>query len=113
MAKWNELPKHYQAILTAAAHEAGSWFLAKYDQSNPPALKRLIAQGAILKPFPAAVMDAAYAANQAACDEEAAKNPRFQRMYESVKAFRKDAYQWWQVNELTFDTYQVRMETRG
>jgi branched-chain amino acid transport system permease protein len=24
MAKWNELPKHYQAILTAAAHDAGS-----------------------------------------------------------------------------------------
>jgi hypothetical protein len=33
-------------------------------------------------------------------------------MYDSVRAFRKDAYQWWQVNELTFDAYQVRMETR-
>ena len=113
MAKWNELPKHYQAILTSAAHDAGSWFLAKYDHSNPAALKRLIGQGAVLKPFPAAVMDAGYKATEETCAEEAAKNPRFQKMYDSVRAFRKDAYQWWQVNELTFDTYQVRMETRG
>ena len=50
---------------------------------------------------------------QDACAEEAEKNPRFKTMYDSVRAFRKDAYQWWQVNELTFDTYQVRMETRS
>ncbi|NJM92290.1 MAG: ABC transporter substrate-binding protein [Rhodospirillaceae bacterium] len=113
MAKWKELPKSYQAILTSAVHDAGSWFLSKYDYSNPGALKRLIAQGAILKPFPQAVMDAGYKATEEACAEEAAKNPRFKKMYDSVRAFRKDAYQWWQVNELTFDSYQVRMETRS
>jgi TRAP-type mannitol/chloroaromatic compound transport system substrate-binding protein len=57
-------------------------------------------------------MDAGYRATEEACAEEAGKNPRFKKMYESVKAFRKDAYQWWQVNEATFDNYQVRMETR-
>jgi hypothetical protein len=30
-----------------------------------------------------------------------------------VRAFRKDAYQWWQVNEATFDNYQIRMATRS
>ena len=112
MAKWNELPKYYQAILTSAAHDAGTWFTAKYDHSNPAALKRLIAQGAVLKPFPIPVMDAAYRATEEACAEEAAKNARFKKMYDSVSAFRKDAYQWWQVNELSFDTYQVRAQTR-
>ena len=112
MAKWNELPKHYQAIVTAAAHEAGSWFLAKYDHSNPAALKRLIGQGAQLRGFSTDIMNAAYAATTEACNEEAEKNPRFKKLYESVKAFRKDAYQWWQVNELSFDAYQVRQETR-
>ena len=113
MDKWNELPASYKAILTSAAHGTGSWILAKYDYANPVSLKRLIAQGAILKPFPAAVMDAAYKATDEACAEEAAKNPRFEKMYDSVRAFRKDAYQWWQVNELTFDSFQVRMETRS
>ena len=58
-------------------------------------------------------MDAGYKATEEACDEEAAKSPRFKKMYDSVRAFRKDAYQWWQVNVLTFDSYQVRMETRS
>ena len=113
MPKWNELPAPYKAALTAAAHEAGSWMMAKYDYTNPPALKQLIGQGAILKPFPPAIMDASYKATQEACTEESEKNPRFKTIYDSMRAFRKDAYQWWQVNELTFDTYQVRMETRG
>jgi TRAP-type mannitol/chloroaromatic compound transport system substrate-binding protein len=113
MDKWNELPANYKAILTAAAHEAGSWMMSKYDYTNPAALKQLIAQGALLRPFPPDVMDAAYKATQETCDDEAAKNPRFKKIYDSVKAFRKDAYQWWQVNELSFDTYQVRMETRS
>ena len=112
MAKWNELPAHYKAVVTAAAHEAGSWFLAKYDHSNPAALKRLIGQGAILRSFSPEIMDAAYTATNEACAEEADKNPRFKKLHDSVRAFRKDAYQWWQVNELTFDTFQTRMETR-
>ena len=112
LAKWNELPAPYKAVLTAAAHEAGSWMMAKYDYANPPALKQLIAQGAQLRPFSQEIMDAAYKATQEACAEEAEKNPRFRTIYDSVRAFRKDAYQWWQVTELTFDAYQVRMETR-
>jgi TRAP-type mannitol/chloroaromatic compound transport system substrate-binding protein len=112
LAKWNELPAAYKAVLTAAAHEAGSWMTARYDATNPPALKQLIAQGAQLRPFSQAIMDAAHKATQDVCGEEAEKNPRFKKIYDSLRAFRKEAYQWWQVNELTFDAYQVRMETR-
>jgi TRAP-type mannitol/chloroaromatic compound transport system substrate-binding protein len=112
LAKWNELPAAYKAVLTAAAREAGLWMVAKYDASNPPALKRLIAQGAQLRPFSSAIMDAAYQATLDTCAEESEKNPRFKKIYESVRTFRKEAYQWWQVNELTFDTYQVHRETR-
>jgi len=43
--KWNELPKPYQAALTAACGEANSWMPAKYDEQNPQALRRLIASG--------------------------------------------------------------------
>jgi TRAP-type mannitol/chloroaromatic compound transport system substrate-binding protein len=85
---------------------------ARYDATNPPALKQLIAQGAQLRLFSQAIMDAAHKATQDVCGEEAEKNPRFKKIYDSLRAFRKEAYQWWQVNELTFDAYQVRMETR-
>jgi TRAP-type mannitol/chloroaromatic compound transport system substrate-binding protein len=43
--KWNSLPKHYQAVLTQACLTANCWMMAKYDQLNPPALKKLMAGG--------------------------------------------------------------------
>src|SRR5881296_4578735 len=49
MGKWNELPKGYQAILTAACAETESWMIGKYDAENVPALRRLVANGAQLR----------------------------------------------------------------
>src|SRR3989441_1903610 len=40
-AKWNALPKNYQAIVTAAAGFANIEVTARYDARNPAALKRL------------------------------------------------------------------------
>ena len=40
--KWHELPKSYQAVLLAAARDAGNWMTGKYDAANPPAIKRLV-----------------------------------------------------------------------
>ncbi len=53
-AKWDELPKSYQAIVTAAAGLANVEELARYDARNPGALKRLVAGGAQLRAIPAA-----------------------------------------------------------
>ena len=39
LAKWNELPKHYQAAITVASGDAWDWVLGKYDSANPPALQ--------------------------------------------------------------------------
>ena len=48
-----------------ASREAGAWMTAKYDVLNPAALKRLVAAGAELRPFPQPVMEACYkAANE-------------------------------------------------
>lgn len=112
LTKWNELPPPYKAALSAAAREAGSWMTAKFDHENPPAMKRLLAAGALLRPFPPEIMDAGYRATQETCEEFAATNPRFKKMYESVRAYKHELYQWWQVCELTFDSYQVRKEGR-
>src|SRR2546425_3205401 len=55
--KWTHLPPHYKAILQSACDRANVWMQAKYDAGNPQALKRLVAAGAQLKPFPGPVMD--------------------------------------------------------
>src|SRR6185295_2501101 len=45
LAKWNELPKNYQAILATACAFANVQEQARYDARNPAALKRLVAAG--------------------------------------------------------------------
>src|SRR6478736_6211167 len=46
--KWAALPKLYQEALRSATLETNGWGAAKYDAVNPPALKRVVGQGAVL-----------------------------------------------------------------
>src|SRR5476651_114923 len=48
---WEALPKDYQAIFESACADANEWILTAYDAGNPPALKRLLANGVKLRPF--------------------------------------------------------------
>jgi TRAP-type mannitol/chloroaromatic compound transport system substrate-binding protein len=111
--KWNALPKNYQAIVQAASAEANTWMNAKYDAVNPGALRRLVASGAQLRPFPQPVMEASYKAALDTYNEVSAKNADFKKVYESMVAFRNEEYLWWQVAELGFDAFMVRMRSRG
>ena len=111
--KWNSLPKSYQAILTAACQETMVWMTGKYDAVNPGALKRLIAGGAVLKPFPQPVMEASLKAANEVYGEINAKNANFKKIYDSIAAFRNDQYQWWQVAEYGYDSFMIRERGKG
>jgi TRAP-type mannitol/chloroaromatic compound transport system substrate-binding protein len=106
--KWRSLPKSYKAILIAAAYQAGDWLTSKFDYANPPAMTRLVAAGAHLRVFSQEVMEAALKAANETYAELSQSNARFKRLHDSMMAFRADSYQWWQVCELPFDTFQVR-----
>ena len=112
LQKWNELPKNYQAILRAAAGYANTEEMARYDARNPAALKRLVAAGTQLRPFPQTVMEACLKASTEVNAETSAANPDFKKVWESTLAFRNDQYLWWQVAEYTYDTYLIRNRTR-
>lgn len=112
-AEWAKLPKHYQSILTLACEAANNWMLAKYDAVNPPALRRLIAQGTELKPFPIPVMEAALKAANEYYAEIAGRNELFKKTYESMVAFRAESLLWWQVGELSYDGFMARTKGRG
>ncbi len=105
---WEALPKEYQAILEAACHEANVDMLAKYDANNPVALKKLIANGVQLRPFPDSVLDACFKATQETYEEIASKNAKFKKIYDAWKAFRSDQIQWFQVAENRFDNFMIR-----
>ncbi len=108
LPKWNELPKAYKAVLEQAGHYANSWMMAKYDSSNPQALKRLVAAGAKLHPFSPAIMEACLKAANDLHREVAAENADFKKVLDSMTAFRNDGYLWWQVAEYSYDTFMVR-----
>jgi TRAP-type mannitol/chloroaromatic compound transport system substrate-binding protein len=111
--KWNELPKSYQSIVRSASEFAHNWMLAKYDASNPGALRRLVAGGAQLRPFPQPVMEACYKAANETYAEISAGNPDFKKIYDSMVAFRGDQYLWWQIAEYGFDSFMIRARSRG
>lgn len=112
LEKWNALPKHYQAAISTASLDTFTWVTGKYDSVNPPALKRLLAAGAILKPFPQEVLEACYGAANEIYADLAKSNPHFGKMYASLTAFRSESLAWMQVAELSFDTFMMRMRTR-
>jgi TRAP-type mannitol/chloroaromatic compound transport system substrate-binding protein len=104
---WEALPKEYQAIFEAAAHESNTLMLARYDAGNPPALRRLAAAGAQLRAFPKPVMEAGYQATQELFAEISAKNARFRKVLEHMNRFLEDQLLWFRVAESAFDNFMV------
>jgi TRAP-type mannitol/chloroaromatic compound transport system substrate-binding protein len=108
LAKWNELPKHYQAILLGAGTLANCVELGRYDARNPAALRKLIAGGAELRAFSPAILEACLKASNEVNAETSAANPDFKKVLESMQAFRNEEYFWWQVAEYSYDTFMIR-----
>ena len=111
--KWAELPKSYQAILAAAAGYANVEETARYDARNPQAIKRLLANGALLRPFTLPILEACYKTSQEVYADISSKNAEFKKVYDNLVAFRTDEYLWWQVAEYSYDTFMIRMRSRG
>jgi TRAP-type mannitol/chloroaromatic compound transport system substrate-binding protein len=113
LERWNALPKSYQAIVARACDAANAWMLAKYDAANPPALKRLIVAGAVLKPFPQPVMDAFYRATTEHHAELAAKDGHFKKALDSINAFRKEQLNWMQIAEHSMEGFTLSLRGRA
>ncbi len=112
LEQWNALPKSYQAILARACDAAMGYMRAKYDTLNPPALRKLVAAGAVLKPFPQPVLEACYKATGEHLAEIAGKSIQFKKMLDQVSGYRNDHLAWRQVAEQAYDGFLIA-STRG
>jgi TRAP-type mannitol/chloroaromatic compound transport system substrate-binding protein len=101
--KWNALPKHFQSVLRSCAMASGHDMQAKYDVLNPPALKRLIAAGAQLRPLPPDVMKTSYKAAFDLYKELSEKNANFKKIFDHQMAFQRESQPWWAISDLTYD----------
>ena len=84
--------------------------MASYDQKNPAALKRIVAAGGQLRPYSPEILAACFDAANKTYAEIDASNPMFKKIFDSQRAFRKDAYLWAQVSEYTFDTFMMMQQ---
>ena len=103
--QWEKLPKPYQAAFETAAAEANLRMMAAYDAKNPPAMQRLVQNGAQLRRYPDDAMKAAYEAAQKIYAEESAKNPDFKRIYDSQRAFQQVSDIWMGLAENTLANF--------
>jgi TRAP-type mannitol/chloroaromatic compound transport system substrate-binding protein len=110
---WETLPKAYKQMIETAAGHVTAWMVPKYDALNPAALKRLVGAGTVLKPFPRPVLEACFAEAYKFYDELSAKNAKFKKVYDHLKAFRADQNLWFRVAENTFDNFNFLMSSRG
>jgi TRAP-type mannitol/chloroaromatic compound transport system substrate-binding protein len=110
--KWNELPKSYQSAVIGACNDAWGWVIGRYDAGNPAALRRLIANGALLKQFPPDVMEACYKAATEIYAELSKTNPLFKKLYDSVVPFRNETSLMMQIAEGSYDNFIIRLRTR-
>ena len=113
LAKWNELPENYKAILATACQAANADMLAAYDYKNPTALKSLLANGVQVRPFSPEILEASYNAAQEVYAEISGANAAFKKIYDSQLAFKRDAYVWAQLSEYNFDTFMMIQQRAG
>ncbi|MBY0329492.1 MAG: ABC transporter substrate-binding protein [Acetobacteraceae bacterium] len=103
--EWEALPAHYKHVLEAVGAECWHWVMARFDTLNPPAMRRLIANGAQLRGYSRPIMDAAYKATQEFYAEVGEQNPRFKRIWEHYDKFRLEQIPWFRVAEDSMANY--------
>ncbi len=86
--------------------------IAKYDELNPAALRRLLAAGTKLHGFSPPIMEACFKAAKELHGEIATTNASFKKVYDSMTNYTNNGYQWFQVAELGYDSFMVR-HSRG
>jgi TRAP-type mannitol/chloroaromatic compound transport system substrate-binding protein len=102
---WDSLPDAYKSAIQVACIETELEMIARYDQQNPIALRRLIAAGTQLRAWPRDVLHAAWKATHEMFDEMAGKDPRFKRVWESYRPFRDDQFQWFRIADNAYDNF--------
>lgn len=96
-----------KAIVEAAAAQASTDMLAKYDALNPTALKQLVAAKTKVLPFPQAVLDASFKASMGVYEELAAKSEDWKKIYTDFRNFQRDQVLWFRFAEGRFDSFMA------
>ncbi|MBI1418353.1 MAG: twin-arginine translocation signal domain-containing protein [Limimaricola sp.] len=112
-AAYEALPKAYQSVLATANQASDLDMMAHYDAVNPQALKRLVANGTMLRAFSPEIMQAAFDASRQIYADISATNATFKELWESQKVAMEEGFLWEQIAEYNYDTFMMRMQQAG
>ncbi|TNB47500.1 twin-arginine translocation signal domain-containing protein [Martelella lutilitoris] len=112
-AKYQELPKHYQAALDDACAFANTNMMAKYDVKNPVAIRELIGEGAVMKGYSTEIMQACYNAAMEVYAELGAENATFKKIYNDQTEYKNAAYGWLKTCEFRYDQFMMALQNAG
>lgn len=104
---YNKLPDSYKAILHAACAKATGFMSAQYDILNPPALRRIVASGTILKRYSTDILKKFNEASQDVYTRISASNKTFADVFAKHEAFRKETAVWLRFAEAHFDHFMM------
>jgi TRAP-type mannitol/chloroaromatic compound transport system substrate-binding protein len=99
-SKWEKLPKDLQVIVSSVAKEIDAWTLARFEQENGPALKRLVETHNVeLRSLPAPVLKKLLQISSDVIATISASDPTAKKVEESYSKFRKSARAWSDIGE--------------
>ena len=108
---WEQLPRAYQQMFQTAASEVNLEILARYDQRNGDALRRLVGEGVTLVPYGKDILEAAEQASFEIYEDHAIKNQDFRRIYEPWSRFRENILHWSNVKESMKNALPIALRT--
>jgi TRAP-type mannitol/chloroaromatic compound transport system substrate-binding protein len=107
---WGALSAENKAIVEAATDVAARDLMAKYDDYNPKALKRLVGAKTQLKAFSKELMDIGFKTAMEVFAEEEAKSPEFKKIHQDMRAFQRDQLLWDRFSEFRYTSYMATVK---
>ena len=104
---WAKLPAEYQAAFEAACAEAAMVMQARYDEKNPGAFQRLLADGVDLQPFSEDILKGAQEASEDLISTIAAGDATYAQILADWRKFREDSFRWFGTAEVAYSRFAM------
>jgi TRAP-type mannitol/chloroaromatic compound transport system substrate-binding protein len=97
---WASLPPDLREIVATAAAATNDTMLAEFTARNAEALEQLVTEHKVqLRAFPPDVLKAFRDHAATICDEKAAADPMFRKVYASFRGYRDRVARWTRIAE--------------
>ena len=103
---YDNLPKHIQTVLDAAAYKLNAWTLAEFEAKNNEYLQKIINESdAELRRLSPEVLRGLHEVREQMINDLVTKNPDSQKVYASVSKFHKNMLDWSKRSERPYNNF--------